>query len=545
MSNSKWLILIALGMVAFWPGVVLAREVRFLPSSDRIPLFGLFEVEVRVRSPVIANPFADARLSGVFKSDGEEIAVEGFADSLESDLFKIRFSPQRPQARYTYCLAYSDAAGTETFTGRFQCVEGREFRPVVVDPQHPKHFIHAQSDRHFYHLGLTAYHLLDPSQSDAQVLGTIQYAERNGFNKIRFLLAGYPRDMPDSRKPSDPEYGATNPARNYGAPEGMVNPLPVWAGEPHHYDFSRFNPDYWRKVERAIRAMRDRGIVATVIFTIEKQNLPSEYGTLTEAEYRFYRYGVARLAAFSNVWFDLGNEHNEYRDTRWGNSMGSFVHHLDPYGRLISAHAYADWLYPNAPWAGWITTQQYGTAQEVNAWALKYWSEPKPYINEEYGYEGNRDQPRHGQNADLVRRGHWAIAMAGGYATYGDQVEAAAYYTGRPGKGRAPSQLHALRRFFEALPYGEMEPHNELVGEGAFCYAKPGEVYAIYSPESSERGIPLKIKDAAKLTARWLDPRKGAWASEAKLPPPHEPNAPFTLACPGPGDWVLLLRHVP
>jgi hypothetical protein len=541
MMRSKRLTLSALVIVALTPVIVLPHDVKFVTPPDRVPLYGLFEAEVHVKAPVTANPFTDARLTARFKTDAEEMVVDGYCDSADGTLFKVRFSPQKPSAIYSYRIAYSDAAGTQTYAGKVQCVGSNEFRPVVVDPQHPKHFIHAQSDRHFYHVGLTAYHLLDPSQDDAMIRKTIEYAVHNGFNKIRFLLAGYPSSMAPARTSRNTKAGlTTGPLRNYGAPDGTVNPLPVWVGEPHRYDFSRFNIAYWEKVERAIRTMRDRGIVATVIFTIEKQNLPKEYGALTEAEYRFYRYGIARLAAFSNVWFDLGNEHNEYRDVKWGKTMGEFVHRLDPYGRLISAHGYAEWLYPNAPWANWIVTQQYGTARQVNDWALKYWSEPKPYVNEEYGYEGNSAQPRHGQNADLVRRCHWAIALAGGYGTYGDQVEAASFYTGRPGKGRAPSQIHALRRFFEQLPYWEMSPHNELVSEGSFCYAKPGEVYVVYCPDGGT--VALKTNEAKRLRERWFDPRTGEFIKTERLLSLNASKKEHLVECPGPEDWVLLLR---
>src|SRR4029078_1404575 len=128
----------------------------------------------------------------------------------------------------------------------------------------------------------------------------------------------------------------------------------------HHYDFTRFNVAYWQKADRAVQRLRAAGIVATCIFTIEKQNPPKEYGTLSAAESRLYQYAIARLAAFDNVWWDLGNEHNEYRDRQWGQTMGAFVKKEDPYKRLLSAHAYQEFLYPRAQWADFIITQQYG-----------------------------------------------------------------------------------------------------------------------------------------------------------------------------------------
>jgi hypothetical protein len=322
---------------------------------------------------------------------------------------------------------------------------------------------------------------------------------------------------------------------NYGAPPGGLNPLPAWPGEPHAYDFMRLNVAHWQRVDRAVRAMRERGIVATCILTIEKQNLPDEYGPLTEAELRLYRYAVARLAAFANVWWDLGNEHNEYRTAAWAAEMGARMREWDPYDRPGSAHAYAEWVYGDQPWAGFIITQQYGTPAEANAWALQYAGIPRPYVNEEYGYEGGRDEPGHGMNADWVRRCHWSIAMAGGYATYGDWTTGTPFYTGTIGEGRAPAQLRHLREVFESLPFREMLPRNDLVEEGAFCLAQPGGCYLVYLPDGGETALRVEPKERGCAVA-WIDPVTG----ERSEPEPVSGEA-VVLRAPGAGDWVALV----
>jgi hypothetical protein len=285
--------------------------------------------------------------------------------------------------------------------------------------------------------------------------------------------------------------------------------------------------------------MRDRGIVATCIVTIEKQNLPREYGTLSEHEKRLYRYAVARLAAFSNVWWDLGNEHNEYRKPDWAAKMGDLVKKWDPYDRLCSAHAHADWLYGDQTWADFIITQQYGNCAEVNQWALKYRHIAKPYVNEEYGYEGVLEKPSHGQNADWVRKCHWSIAMAGGYATYGDWTYGSPFYTGNVGQGKAPAQLHHLRETFESIPYSLMEPHNELVGTGAFCLAKEGEVYLVYLPDGKE--TILHTKQAARsYTITWINPRTGKHTSSVETL-----KDKIVLRGPSSGDWAVIVKVEP
>jgi len=507
-----------------------------------IPCFGLYEASVEVNPALTGNPFTDVEVQAVFTPDGgAPIEVEGFCDESAGRVFRVRFCPAIAGTRYTFALTTNALPG-QTFSGSFRTTAPEGMEPVIVDPEHPKHFVSAGSGRPFHHLGLTAYHLLDPSHTDADIEAVLDYCVQHGFNKVRFLLTGYPRDN-DTRVPGHPSYRPAeqwttgDPWRlpNYGAPPGGLSPLPAWLGEAQAYDFTRPNVAYWQRVDRAVAAMRERGIVATCIFTIEKQDLPMEYGALTDAELLLYRYAVARLAAYSNVWWDLGNEHNEYRSPEWAAEMGARVKAWDPYDRLCSAHAYAEWVYGDQPWADFIVAQQYGTPAEVNAWALKYAEIPKPYVNEEYGYEGGRDEPGHGMNADWVRRCHWAIALAGGHATYGDWSAGTPFYTGTVGAGQAPAQLRHLREVLEAITFATMTPNNALVGENALCLASAGEAYLVYLPDGGETTLRLRPA-AGGYVLTWIDPRTGDRAASRTVQ-----GESVALTAPGAGDWTALL----
>ncbi|MEI7422308.1 MAG: DUF4038 domain-containing protein [Prolixibacteraceae bacterium] len=493
-----------------------------LETPDRVSRFDIAEFVVRVKEPSILNPFTDVELTGVFTSNNTSIRVIGFADSQDGSVFRLRFSPEMANVSYHYELTLKGSGLNRSFTGTLQSKSSNRHGPVIVDPVRPKHFIYEGSKQPFYHLGYTAYHLLDPSNDDAQIESTIDYCQKNGFNKIRFLITGYPPAKSD----------------NYGTLPGRANPLPAWLGQPHQYNFERFNVTYWQRVDRAVKLMRNRGIIATCIIIIEKQDLPKELGILTKDEYRLYRYAVARLAAFDNVWWDLGNEHNEYRDTAWGNTMGSFVREVDPYHRLASAHAYADFFYSDSKWADFIITQQYGEVQKVHDWVLNYWTVPKPYINEEYGYEGSKDKPvGHGMNSKWVRRCHWAIAMAGGYATYGDCSNGISYYyMGIPGPGKAAVQLKYLKSFFESLPFNDMKPNDSLINQG-FCLAKLPETYVFYLPQGGTAKIDLGSINTNRINARWFDPRTGKWRN---CPALHKDKN--ILIAPTDDDWVLLVH---
>ncbi|HPD31586.1 MAG TPA: DUF4038 domain-containing protein [Phycisphaerae bacterium] len=536
-------------MLACW--TVGSPSVISIEAPQTIGQYEVAEFVIRNDEPVSANPFTEIDVTGTFGCPGGRHVVRGFADSQDGSVLRLRFCPDQAPTLYDYTINVAWPGGGRRFTGRLQCEPSNRPGPVVVDPQHPRHFIRAGSREPFYHSGYTAYHLLDPSHTDGQIDELIKYCADEGFNKIRFLLVGYPRDTGRQPAQTQGEYGVPDPFRapNYGAPPGSVNALPAWLGEPHRYDFARFHVAYWQRVDRAIRNMREAGILATCVVTIEKQGLPREYGALTEAEYRLYRYAVARLAAFDNVWWDLGNEHNEYRDPHWAETMGRFVKQEDPYDRLVSAHAYADFPYAESSWADFIITQQYGDEREVHDWVLKYANAAKPYINEEYGYEGQGvrsqkgkpDAPGHGQSHGWVRRCAWSIAMAGGYSTYGDWSRGISwFYMGRPGPGLAARQLKHLRRFFEGLPFNRMTVHDELTTQG-FCLALPSQHYVFYLPRGGEITIDLSAVRDMRLTSRWFDPRTGQWREGPALQ-----GGRSKLIAPDSDDWVLLVqREIP
>lgn len=511
-------------------------DITLKPGPAVIPCYDMYEITLESDSPVKDNPFTDIEVHAVFTPEGSSpIEVDGFCDEQEGRCFRVRFCPSLAETKYTFVLT-TNLADHKKYSGSFQTTKPEGMEPVIVNPDKPRHFQFASSGKPFYHMGLTAYHLLDPSNDDRQIEELLDYCVRYGFNKVRFLLTGYPRDN-DTRSPNEYKIeGDPWKLPNYGAPPGQVNPLPAWLGKPHAYDFTRFNVAYWQKADRAIEAMRDRGIVATCIVTIEKQGLPKEYGIFTKHEKRLYRYAVARLAAFSNAWWDLGNEHNEYRKPDWAPTMGDLMKRWDPYDRPRSAHAYAEWLYGDQSWADYIITQQYGNCSEVNQWVLKYRHIAKPYINEEYGYEGILNEPKHGMNTNWVRKCHWSIALAGGYATYGDWTAGTPFYTGQIGQGKAPAQLRYLRQTFESLPYPLMEPYNELVGKNAFCLAKEGEVYLVYIPDGKETVLrTTPATPGYKVT--WINPRTGR-----QINPRKTATETITLRPPSIDDWAAIIR---
>ncbi|HLB73743.1 MAG TPA: putative collagen-binding domain-containing protein, partial [Sedimentisphaerales bacterium] len=145
--------------------------------------------------------------------------------------------------------------------------------------------------------------------------------------------------------------------------------------------------------------------------------------------------------------------------------------------------------------------------------------------------------PGHGQSADLVRKCHWSIAMAGGYATYGDWSNGVSYfYMGHAGPGKAAPQLKLLRSFFEKLPYWELRPHDELANSG-FCLAKTPEHFIFYFPIGGPITINLQSANDKKLGSNWFDPRTGGYVAGPALSASEN-----TITCPSSEDWALYVQ---
>lgn len=189
-----------LSAVAWLAAVAMAVEPATLrvqlAAPHSVPCFDPAEFVLRVENPAFRNPFTDVAVTGTFDAPGlpKPIEVQGFADAADGTVFRLRFSPALADAEYRYRLRFSAPGVTRVFDGTLRADASNRPGPVIVSPRHPRHFIHAGSKAAFYHLGFTAYHLLDPAHDDAQIAALLDYCVRHGFNKVRFLLSGYPAE---------------------------------------------------------------------------------------------------------------------------------------------------------------------------------------------------------------------------------------------------------------------------------------------------------------------------------------------------------------
>lgn len=90
--------------------------------------------------------------------------------------------------------------------------------------------------------------------------------------------------------------------------------------------------------------------------------------------------------------------------------------------------------------------------------------------------------------------------------------------------------------FFTSFDWWKTAPHDELVNNGCYCLAKPGELYAIYLPHEGQVTVRL---EPGTYDAHWFNAFTG---ETVRLPSVEGPEwtSPKT---PGWLDWALLLKR--
>jgi hypothetical protein len=304
-----------------------------------------------------------------------------------------------------------------------------------------------------------------------------------------------------------------------------------------------------------LRFARDRDIVISVILETYMHKVQPAAGS--DDERRYLRYAVARLSAFSNLTWDLGDDLNSFRDEKWTRETGTLLVGWDPYEHLATSHP-TGYLAQDrgAAWFGFTSIQDWGRNQhrlmlEQRQIQMKA-GRIIPQTNEEYGFEDHYPRwapPPPGNSAETLRRTAWDIAMAGCYGTTGESARRGVNVWPDTGggwvNGRGDDTMVMLRgyahlvAFFTSFDWWKADPHDEWVDNGAYCLGKPGEIYAVYLPPRAP-GVNVKL-EAGRYEAKWFDPLSAEWipAGDAHGPTWKSPKPP------GWNDWALLLQRRP
>jgi hypothetical protein len=518
-----------------------AGTISFSRSAQSVETYDYVEVVANVEKPDARNPFLDASLTGSFaKADGSDRrTVEGFCDSADGRVFRIRFMPSAP-GDYAYTVIYKQGGVDTTKTGSFKATAGHRRGPIRVDAKYPWHFIWEGTGEHYFFHGTTAFWLMGWGENRI-INNSIDRLAKLKINRIRVLISGAANIL--WGEPVMTGHGFTMSLRPWlaEAPDNFENPK---------IDFTRFNLAYWQKWERMLGYARDRDIIISAILEISTHKAQPAAGS--EDERRYIRYAIARLAAFSNVTWDLGDDLDTFRDEKWTHETGTLLVGWDPYKHLATSHpTHGEPQDRGSDWFGFTSIQDWSRPQHSlmleERQLQKKTGRIIPQANEEYGYEDHYPHwaPKpDADSAETLRRMAWEIAMAGAYGTAGESARRGVNIWPDMGggwiNGRGDDTMVMLKGyehmvdFFTSFAWWKTEPHDELVNNGAFCLAKPGEIYAVYLPK--EGTVTVKLEPGA-YDATWFNAFTG---EKIPLPPVTGPDWTSSKT-PGWMDWALLI----
>ncbi|MEA2064013.1 MAG: DUF5060 domain-containing protein, partial [Gemmatimonadota bacterium] len=478
--------------------------------------------ELEFRAPGHGNPFTGVKLGAVFTSpSGESIAVDGFFDGdgaggQEGDVYKIRFAPSET-GLWKY-RTFSSQSGLDGDKGRFECVESGLGGPLVRNEKNPW-YLKWSDGGYFFESGAN-----DPESFLASGFATRE--ER--FRELDYLASAGCNIL---------YFGMVNAGPGDGGPGEKVHP---WLGGPETPDFNLLCLDFMNRLEGVLDYMESLGIVAHLVFYVDDCSLISRAISPAQEEF-WFRYTVARFGSYSGLIWNLAEEYEEAFDAGWCEKRAALIKERDPIHHPVTVHQLSADSFAFAGSVNFdLTALQFNFTDpdSLNSMILKVRGQveqagrPVPVSLIEW-------TPLEPGQADLTRRGIWAIATAGGtYQIFNkDQGTVELDFS----KWEAHWRYAAiLKELIETLPFERMGPDNSLVTRG-YCLALPGHCYLVYQPRGGEFSLTLS-SDRDTYYGYWLDPRLGGFLVQGEI---EASQGRASFKTPDDKDWALLVTISP
>jgi len=477
-------------------------------ASDKIERWGIFELSLS--GPSGGNPFIDVDLCAEFKQNARIFEPEGFYDG--EGIYRIRFMPDTI-GEWTY-VTKSNRLELNGKTGKLTCIKPSPGNHGPIRVHKTWHLAYADGTPYFQ-VGTTCYAWAHQGIAmEEQTLATLKEAP---FNKMRMCV--FPKDYTYNK--NEPKYYPF---------EGT--PLKDW-------DYSRFNPEFFRHFEQRVGNLRDLGIEADIILFHPYDRwgfAKMDAGT----DDRYLRYIVARLAAYRNVWWSFANEYDLMKSKTMADWDRFFqiVQKYDPYNHMRGIHNCRVFYDHNKPWVTHASIQSSDLARG-SQWREKY---KKPIIFDECKYEGNIPQGWGNITAQELVHRFWLGTIGGCYVGHGETYrhpkDLLWWSKGGVLRGQSPVRIAFLKQIMEPTPFAEMIPAE--LSAGSYLLSKTGELYFIYfttsTPITFELPGPRPYKvDGIDTWNMTITPMGNAEPGKFSFTPPKV-NYVLRLSLYGPGE---------
>jgi hypothetical protein len=424
------------------------------------------------------NPFIDYSIRGIFRSKNETKTVDGFYDG--DGIYRVRFMPSFAE---DYEFEISGTFSDEKYTGKISVVPASEHNHGPVRVANGFHFAY-EDGTPYYSIGTTCY--VWELQSEELQKKTLETLAKSPFNKIRFCIFpkhynynfNEPFSYPYEGTPMDSSVLTRENYQKYiGAPEG------------NHWDFTRFNPEHFRHIEKRIGELRDLGIEADLIVMHPYDRWGFSMMSAEEDDL-YWNYVIARFSAYRNVWWSLANEYDlmpQKSIADW-ERYASIICKKDPYNRLRSIHNCRKHYDYSRPWVTHCSlqkTEMYKCPEYVAEWRVRY---QKPVVIDEMSYEGNIERGWGAISGKEMVRRFWEASCRGGYAGHGETYvhphDILWWSHGGELRGESPERLRFLYKILCETPGLGLKPvdlgaTDEIAAAADFTREDPG-YYLVY-----------------------------------------------------------------
>lgn len=421
--------------------------------------WGIFEVALKGKTT--GNPFTDYTIQGEFTGKNEKVKVYGFYDG--DGRYIVRFMPSF-EGEYSYRVYGSFSE--ETAQGSFTVTAPSENNHGPMRVANQYHFAY-EDGTPYYSVGTTCYVWTHQPEEIRQK--TLKELSKGYFNKIRFCV--FPKHyIHNFKDPVTFPYEGTPTDSSNLTEENFSYAMSF---EGNNWDFERFNPEHFRRFEQSIGELRDLGIEADIIM-LHPYDRWGFSSMSAQQDDLYFKYIIARFAAYRNVWWSLANEYDLLRNKTIADweRLANVICENDPYNHLRSIHNCIPFYDYTRPWITHCSTQRqdlYRHVEYTSDYRTRY---GKPVVWDEIVYEGNIDMGWGNISGQELTRRFWEASMRGGYAGHGETFvhpdDILWWSHGGDLHGESPARIKFLQGILSETPgLGLKEgpaPFDEVVG---------------------------------------------------------------------------------
>ena len=327
-----------------------------------------------------------------------------------------------------------------------------------------------------------------------------------------------------------------------------------WTSPDEKYRFDCSKLDQW---EIVFWHMDKLGLMLHIITQEQENDQGLDGGELGPQRKLYYHELIARFAHHLALVWNLGEENTNTDAQR--KAFCRYIKDLDPYNHPVVMHTFPGrYDQDYTPLLGYKyfegpSLQTNDTHAQTLKWidrstsAGRKWFVCLDEIGPAHtGVKPDKDDYWH----DEVRKKHlWGNLMGGGagvewYFGYKFPNNDLTCEDWRSRDHLWDLTRYALEFFQEHLPFTEMSHHDELTStEDNYCFARPGQIYAIYLPSGGTTNLDLG-DSFATFAVQWYNPRTGG---------PLRTGSVAAIAGPGSAaighpptdsdkDWVALIK---